>query len=145
MRYFDDIEVGSSETTSGEYEFKENEIIRFARDWDPQPFHVDPELAKASPMGGITASSCHVLAVAAWLMRYEEPLAVIAVARHEFDLLQPARPGDRIVKVATCVEKRASKSKPDRGIAIFDTYLRTQTGTDIAKLRSTLLVARNVK
>jgi len=143
MLYFDDVEVGWTSTV-GEYEFKEDEIIRFAREWDPQPFHIDPEAAKQTPMGGITASACHIFSVAAWLMRLEaQPLAVIAGARHEFDLLQPARPGDRLSKVATCVEKRASRTKSDRGIIVYESFLRTQGGIDVAKIRSTLVVARN--
>ena len=141
MLYFDDIEVGAS-FTGGEYEFREDEIIRFAREWDPQPFHIDPEAAKSTPMGGITASACHILAVAAWLMRYDEPVAVIAAARHEFDLLAPARPGDRISKTAACMEKRPSRSKIDRGIAIYEAYLKNQDGMDVAKIRSTLVIAR---
>ncbi|MEJ6022215.1 MaoC/PaaZ C-terminal domain-containing protein [Ramlibacter sp. PS4R-6] len=141
MEYFEDLEVGVAHTV-GEFELREEDIIRFASEWDPQPFHVDPEAARRTPMGGITASACHIMAVAAWLMRYQKPLAVIAAARHEFDLLNPARPGDRISKTSTCLEKRPSKSKPDRGIAIFDSLLKTQAGTEIARLRSTIVVAR---
>lgn len=141
MLYFDDMEVGSSYTV-GEYEFKEEEMIRFAREWDPQPFHIDPEAASKTPMGGITASTCHILAVAARLMQQEQPLAVIAGARHELDLLQPTRPGDRISKVVTCLEKRPSKSKPDRGIVIFEAHLKTQTGAGVANIRSTFVLAR---
>src|SRR5437762_3186131 len=99
MRYFEQIEVGTPIANSGQYEFKEADIIRFASEWDPQPFHIDPEAAMKTPMGGLTASACHIFAVTAWLMRYDdEPLAVIAAAKHEFELLQPARPGDRISK-----------------------------------------------
>lgn len=95
MLYFEDVEVGSART-SGEFELTEQGVVEFARAWDPQPFHVDPEAARRSPFGGLTASACHIFSVAGKLLSEMEPLAVIAAARHELDLLKPARPGDRL-------------------------------------------------
>jgi acyl dehydratase len=103
MLYFEDVEVGSART-SGEFELTEREVIDFARAWDPQPFHVDPQAAARSPFGGFTASACHVFCVGAKLLSEMEPLAVVAAARHELDLLRPARPGDRLSMTVTCTE-----------------------------------------
>ena len=66
MLHFEDIQIGET-WTAGEHEMREEDIIAFAREWDPQPWHVDPDAAARSPMRGITASSCHTYAVAARL------------------------------------------------------------------------------
>ena len=78
-------------------------------------------------------------------MRKEEPVAVIAAAKHELELLHPARPGDRISKTVACLEKRPSKSKPDRGIAIFSTDMKTQNDVVFAQIKTTLLLRRKPK
>jgi acyl dehydratase len=111
MLYFEDVEVGSART-SGEFELTEREVIDFARAWDPQPFHVDPQAAARSPFGGLTASACHVFCIAAKLLSEMEPLAVVAAARHELDLLRPARPGDRLSMTVTCTESRRRRASP---------------------------------
>ena len=141
MLYFEDVEVGSART-SGVFELTGDEVIQFARVWDPQPFHVDPEAARASPFGGLTASACHVFCVAAKLLSEMEPLAVIAAARHELDLIRPARPGDKLTLTVGCVEKRPSKTKPDRGTVRLESELRTTDQSVTARLTSTILLAR---
>jgi acyl dehydratase len=139
--YFEDVEVGSSRT-SGEFELTEKDVVDFARAWDPQPFHIDPEAALRSPFGGLTASACHVFCVAARLLSEMEPLAVIAAARHELDLVRPARPGDRLSMTVACAEKRESRSKPDRGSVSFVSELKTSDGSVTARLTSTIVLAR---
>ena len=141
MLYFEDVEVGSART-SGKFELTEDEVIQFARVWDPQPFHVDPGAARASPFGGLTASTCHVFCVASKLLSEMEPLAVIAAARHELDLLRPARPGDRLSLTVACAEKRPSKTKPDRGTVRLESELRTDDQQVTARLTSTIVLAR---
>ncbi len=140
MLYFEDLEVGSTRT-SGELELTERDVVDFARVWDPQPFHVDPDAARRSPFGGLTASACHVFCVAARLLSEMEPLAVIAAARHELELVRPARPGDRLSMKVTCVEKRASTSKSDRGTVRFESELRQQDDLVTARLDSIILIA----
>lgn len=141
MLYFEDVEVGSART-SGAFELTEDEVVQFARVWDPQPFHVDPEAARASPFKGLTASACHVFCVAAKLLSQMEPLAVIAAARHELDLLRPARPGDKLALTVTCVEKRPSTTKADRGTVRLESTLTTPDEQVTARLTSTILLAR---
>jgi len=67
MLYFEDFRIGDVRSV-GDVEMREDEIIAFARQWDPQPWHVDPDAAARSPMRGITASSAHTFAVAAKLL-----------------------------------------------------------------------------
>jgi acyl dehydratase len=139
MRHFEDIEIGSS-MTAGVHELHAEDIIAFARQWDPQPWHVDLEAAERSPMKGLTASSVHSYAVAALLLNRMEPVAGIASIKHELELPNPARPGDRLTLTMTCVEKRVSESKPDRGLITFDGVLANQHGTVVLKLRSLMMV-----
>jgi acyl dehydratase len=139
MRYYEDIEIGSS-LTAGAHELEPAEIIAFARQWDPQPWHVDPEAAERSPMKGLTASSVHTYAIAALLLNRMEPTAGIASIRHELELPNPARPGDRLTLTMTCVEKRVSESKPDRGLVTFEGVLANQNGLPVLRLRSLMMV-----
>ena len=141
MLYFEDVEVGSART-SGEFALTEQDVMSFAKTWDPQPFHVDPEAARASPFGGLTASACHVFCVAAKLLSEMEPMAVVAAARHELDLLRPARPGDRLSMTVTCAESRPSRSKPDRGTVTLKSELKTAGGSTTARLTSMIVLAR---
>jgi acyl dehydratase len=139
MRYFEDIQIGSAQT-AGTHELHDEDIIAFARQWDPQPWHVDPQAAERSPMKGLTASSVHSYAVAALLLSRMEPTAGIASIKHELELPNPARPGDRLTLTMTCVDKRASESKPDRGLVTFDGVLANQHGTVVLRLRSLMMV-----
>ena len=139
MLYFEDFQIGQSRS-AGVHELGEEDIIAFARQWDPQPWHVDPEAARLTPMGGLTASSCHTYSVAALLLSRMEPAAGIASLRHEIELPNPARPGDRLTLTMTCVEKRASETRPDRGLITFDGVLANQEGTPVLRLRSLMMV-----
>lgn len=141
MLYFEDFRIGDSRT-AGEYELREGEMIAFAREWDPQPWHVDHDAAARSPMQGITASSAHTYAVAARLLNRMSPVAGIASLKHEFELPAPARPGDRLTMTMTCVDKRPSASKADRGLVTFDSVLVNQAGTVVLKLRSLMMIKR---
>jgi acyl dehydratase len=139
MLYFEDFQIGQSRS-AGVHELDESEIIAFARQWDPQPWHVDPQAARHTPMGGLTASSCHTYSIAALLLSRMEPVAGIASLKHEIELPNPARPGDRLTLTMTCVEKRASETKPDRGLLTFDGVLANQEGTAVLRLRSLMMV-----
>ena len=141
MLYFEDFEIGQSRS-AGIHELAADEIIAFARQWDPQPWHVDEEAARLTPMGGLTASSVHTYAIAALLLNRMESVAGIASIRHEIELPNPARPGDRLALTMTCVEKRPSESKPDRGLITFDGVLANQDGTPVLRLRSLMLIWR---
>jgi acyl dehydratase len=140
MLYFEDFDVGRSRS-AGIHELTEADIIAFARQWDPQPWHVDPEAA-ALTHGGLSASSCHTYSIAALLLNRMEPVAGIASLKHEIELPNPARPGDRLTLTMTCVEVRESATRPDRGLLTFDGVLANQHGLCVLKLRSLMLVRR---
>jgi acyl dehydratase len=139
MRYFEDFEVGQSQS-AGPHELPAEEIITFASQWDPQPWHVDPQAAARSPMRGLTASSVHTFAVAALLLSRMEPAAGIASLKHEMELPNPARPGDQLTLQMTCVAKRASESRPDRGLVTFESVLANEAGLPVLRLRSLMMI-----
>ncbi len=140
MLHFEDFEIGRSRS-AGIHELTVPDIIAFARQWDPQPWHVDPEAA-ALTHGGLSASSCHTYSIAALLLSRMEPVAGIASLKHEIELPNPARPGDRLTLTMTCVDKRASETKPDRGLLTFEGVLANQHDLPVLKLRSLMLVRR---
>lgn len=139
LLYFEDFEIGAARS-AGDYELREDEIVAFAREWDPQPWHVDRAAAERSPMRGITASSVHTYAIAAKLLNRMEPVAGIASLKHEFELPAPARPGDRLTLTMTCVEKRRSTTKPDRGLITLESRLANQHGAIVLRMRSLMMV-----
>ena len=140
MRYFEDLSIGQT-MVSGEYTLHEDAIIAFARQWDPQPFHVDPQAAKLTPMAGLTASSAHTYAIAAKLLaKIEPPIAGIASLKHEFEIPHAARPGDRLSLSLSVVDQRVSTSKPDRGLITTVAELHNQSGKVVLRLRSLLMV-----
>lgn len=118
IRYFEDFQVGDVfelGTTSA----SEEEIIAFARQFDPQPFHVDPAQARESVFGGIIASGWNT---ASLLMRLlvdnflRETVSLGSPGVDEVRWLQPLRPGDTLRARFTILECRASKSRADMGI-----------------------------
>jgi acyl dehydratase len=121
MQYFEDIEIGAARDLGG-HTFTQDAIIAFARQFDPQPFHIDPEAAKSSSFGGLVASGWHT---AATVMRLLVDAAVdleASLGSPGFDdlaWLKPVRPGDTIRARMTCVEKTPSRSRPGIGSGRF--------------------------
>ena len=141
--YFDDIEVGYRSLV-GRYALSKDEIVEFARRWDPQPFHVDEETAQTSIYGGLTASSLHLFAICTRLFfDHQDRIAVLAMlGKDEIRFPHPARPGDLLTYYTECSEKRPSRSKPDRGILHLVDRLENQRGKVVLTQRVTLMVAR---
>jgi acyl dehydratase len=119
VKYFEDYTVGES-FEHGAYEVTADEIMAFARQYDPQPFHLDLEAAAASVFGGLTASGYHIVAIQGALIQSspEADAAVMAgLGWDDVRFQNPARVGDTLSIRFTCLEARPSGSKPDRGIA----------------------------
>jgi acyl dehydratase len=117
-RYWEDYEVGKK-FPLGSTSFTEQEIVDFARHYDPQAFHIDAEAARQSMFGGIIASGWHV---AAKMMRLfvdnyvDHRTALGSPGLDELRWLMPVRPGDTLTGWVECADKVASKSKPALGI-----------------------------
>jgi len=142
--HFEDIEVGDG-LKAGPYLLTKDEIITFARQYDPRPFHIDEAAASRSMFGGLIAASAHTFAIAqALAYRWDPPLAVLAaLGIDEMRLFSPARPGDELNLISTLLEKRES-SKPDRGIATFQTRVQNQRGETVLEYKITVLLARRL-
>ena len=117
-RYWEDHELGRKYPL-GSVAFTEQEIVDFARLYDPQGFHVDAAAAQASPFGGIIASGWHVTAK---LMRLfvdnyiDKRTALGSPGLDEIRWLKPVRPGDTLTAWVECAAKVPSRSKPGIGV-----------------------------
>lgn len=117
-RYFEDYVTGSVHEF-GSIAVDEREVIDFARRYDPQPFHTDPDAARRTPFGGVIASGWHTAGLMMRLVvdHYLSHVASLASpGADELRWTQPVRPGDTLSVRATTLETRRSRSKPDRGI-----------------------------
>ncbi len=140
--YFDDIPLNEPMTTP-EYPVSEEEIIAFARKWDPLPMHTDAEAARASGHGGLIAPATYTVAVLNALgHQFSARTMIVAGSEWKARFLQPVRPGDRLVATSACISKRPSRSKADRGIAQFVNTLRNQRGEIVLELECTVVVSR---
>jgi acyl dehydratase len=98
------------------------EIVAFAREWDPQRFHVDEERARDTPFGGLIASGWQTAGVAMRLMcdgYLLESSCVGSPGIDELKFLRPVRPGDALRFRSTVVATAPSKTKPNRGTVTF--------------------------
>ena len=143
MINFDNCTVGQ-QWAGGQFYLVEQDIIDFALFWDPQPFHADRELAKKSFYGGITAPSAYIFAVASKLFNEVDDYAGIGALNHQFDISNPGRAGDTLSLTLTCLDKRASKSKIDRGIVTFGLELMNQNDELILSMKSQVMLYREL-
>ena len=103
----------------GSIAVEEAEMINFARRFDPQPFHIDPEAAKQSIFGGLIASGWHTasLMMRLFVDHYLSHVASLgSPGVDELRWLRPVLPGDKLSMRVTVLEASLSRSKPDRGI-----------------------------
>jgi len=115
--YFEDFVPGSVHEF-GPAVVDEAEIIEFARRYDPQPIHTDPDWARTGPFGGLIASGWHTAAITMRLLveQYLPAASLASPGIDELRWLRPVRPGDELRVRVTVIEARPSRSKPDRGL-----------------------------
>jgi len=117
-RYFEDYRPGSV-YQYGYVEADEDEMLAFARRYDPQPIHVDSGYASAGPFGGLIASGWYTAGLFMRLFADHYLSRVASLASPGVDEMRwpaPLRPGDRVRMRTTILAARPSKSKPDRGV-----------------------------
>lgn len=142
MRFAEDLEAGTV-FPLGRRTLTAEEIIDFAVRWDPQPFHVDVEAARASPFGGLIASGVQTLAVAQRLVydAFMVDTAVIAgLGVDDVRLVAPVRPGTVITGSAEILGCRLRGD--GRAVVVFATRLVDDTGAALMSQRTTMLVRR---
>lgn len=119
MKYYEDIEVGSSKKF-GHYEVTREEVLEFASRYDPQPFHLDEEAAAQTHFGKISASGWHTCAMTMAMMvenmKSDRQAGLGSPGVDKLRWIKPVYPGDVLRCESEVIEKRRSKSRPEMGI-----------------------------
>ncbi|MEM8625656.1 MAG: MaoC family dehydratase [Pseudomonadota bacterium] len=144
MRFFEDFDVGETWET-GSRSLSEEDILRFANEYDWQYFHTDPEAAKASPYGGLIASGFQTLLTAFGLVLKVRSWGEAGMGSPGMDTvrwLAPVRPGDTLTVRVEVISTRPSRSKPDRGLVTFGHTVVNQTGEAVMTYDTMVMIRR---
>ena len=143
-RYLEDYTEGAR-YSFGVESVNAEEIMEFARRYDPQSIHTDPEAAADGPFGGLIASGWQTAALMMRLFADYYLTSVASLASPGIDELRwvrPLRPGDRLTLQCETTGVRPSRTKPDRGILTTDVTLVNQDGDPILTATAMNMVAR---
>ena len=143
-RYLEDLQVGD-QFESDAFEVTEEGIIAFARQFDPQPFHLDVQAAEQSVFRGLVASGWHTAAMSMRLfVTGELKLAggSVGLGVDELRWPRPVKPGDTLRLQTEIMEVRPSKSKLDRGIIRIRNVTTNQRGEVVQTFFASVLVRR---
>jgi len=142
-KYLEDFEVGET-LELGSCHVTREEILEFARRYDPQPFHVDEAAARQSIYGGLIASGWHTTAMVMRLLvdSMTGAASMGSPGTDEIRWLKPVRPGDRLTARAVILDVVPSRSKPDRGHmrALYEVF--NQKGENVMTMISRGIYAR---
>jgi acyl dehydratase len=145
MIYFEDIEIGS-ETDFGSYEVTREEVVDFARKYDPQPFHLSDEAAAQTHFGRLSASGWHTcamtMAVIARRVVDEQQAGLGSPGIDELRWLKPVYPGDTLKVSGKVLEKTPSRSRPEMGSFRTETLVTNQHGVPVMSYKSIVLIRR---
>lgn len=142
--WLEDLTVGRRFATRG-CTLSEAQILAFAWEHDPQPFHIDLEAAARGPYGGLIASGFQTLLVAFRLFYQEKVINAASMGSPGMDELRwlaPVRPGDTIRVEVEVVESRPSRSRPDRGSARLAYTVRNQRDETVMTFSCVHILAR---
>lgn len=142
--YFEDFAVGQR-IEMGPREVGLDEIVRFARRFDPQPFHLDEEAGRASLFGGLVASGWQTAAICMRMMvdgYLNRAASMGSPGVDELRWIKPVRPGDRLRLTMIVTEILPSRSKPDRGVVKSLHELRNQNGELVMTMKGLGMYAR---
>ncbi len=137
MKYLEDFPVGVRRRLGSKL-VDEDEVIRFATEFDPQPFHIDKEAAAQSFYGGVIASGWHTCSMTMRIMVDNYLIDAASLGSPGIDelrWLRPVRPGDTLTVYSTVEEMVPSKSKPDRGVLTTLSEVENQTGEVVMTMR----------
>ena len=136
IRYFEDYVPGLT-IDCGSFSVGEAEIIAFAKEYDPQPFHIDPVEAADGPFGGLIASGWQTTSMMMRLLVEQfisTETGLGAAGVDEIRWPRPVRPGDTLHVRVTILEARRSNSKPDRGIIRSLAEVANQHGEAVLRM-----------
>lgn len=127
MRYFEDFAVGQIFITDPQVVTRDD-IIRFAKEFDPQPQHLGEDVARDSAFGELVASGLHTLSLSMQLMVTSGVrwAGAQGLGLDEIRWHRPLRPGEEVRVTVEVLELRDSRSRPDRGVARFGLTARNQ-------------------
>lgn len=143
-QYWEDFVAGRV-TEYGPRRITREEIVGFAAEFDPQPMHLDEEAARATMLGGLSASGWHACCI---LMRMSADGFVLnsssmgAPGVDEVRWLAPIRPGDQLTLRVTVLETRASQSRPDMGFVRCRFDLHNGAAEPVMNLTTSLMMGR---
>lgn len=142
--YFEDVEEGEVREF-GSFTVSEAEIVEFAEQYDPQPFHVDPEAAEESFYGGLIASGWHTACCCMRLLVdgfFADAASMGATGLESLHWYKPVRPGDNIHVSNEIVDVRVSESRDDRGYIKNRTVGENEAGEEVIAWTATNILAR---
>jgi acyl dehydratase len=145
MIYFEDMEVGA-ERVFGDYDVTREEVLEFARKYDPQPFHLSDEEAAKTHFGRLAASGWHTcamtMAVIARAVVNDDQAGLGSPGVDELRWLKPVYPGDRLTVHGKIVDKTPSRSKPEIGSVRTETIVTNQDDVPVMRFTSIVLMRR---
>jgi acyl dehydratase len=142
--YFEDFHPGQ-EIDLGTRSVSEHEIIAFASQFDPQPFHVDPEAAAGSIYGGVIASGWHTCSMMMRMVVDGMMARSSSMGSPGLDSvrwLRPVRPGDTLQVRYVTKDVKASNSRPDRGVVWSKWVATNQHGEEVCTIEGMGMFAR---
>jgi acyl dehydratase len=143
-QYLEDYAVGQI-YWSGRKRVDKGEIIAFAKEFDPQYYHLDEEAAKRSPFQGLAASGWHTAGMTMRLLvdgEFRPAGGILGVGFDDLSWPRPVRPGDELRVKSEVLEVRPSKSKPDRGMIRVKNTTLNQNDEVVQMFTGNLLVPR---
>jgi len=145
IRYFDDFRPGET-VDLGTVNLSEEEIIAFARQFDPQPFHTDPDAASRHRFGGLIASGWHTVGLFMHLYAHTVLNATVSLGSPGVDHIRwphPVRPNDTLTGRWTVLQCRPSRTKPDRGMIQSRGEMLNQSGEVVLSLEAMNIIGRD--
>jgi len=146
VRYFEDLEVGAK-TDFGSYEVTREEVLDFARKYDPQPFHLSDEAAAKTHFRRLAASGWHTCAmtmavIVESMSQGEGQAGLGSPGVDELRWLKPVYPGDTLHMRGEILEKTPSRSKPEIGSFRTRTTVTNQDDVPVLTFTSIVLIRR---
>ena len=143
MRFFEDLVVGETRRF-GRYQVTREEVLDFARKYDPQPFHLDDEAAANTHFGRLAASGWHTCSMTMAMMVEDMAIAPRAMLGafgvDELRWLKPVFPGDVLSCEMELTDKRLSRSKPGIGIMTLTMTTFTQHGEPVLSMKPITMI-----
>ena len=144
--YYEDFAIGQQIHSEGTHTVEKDDIIAFARQYDPQSQHIDEEGAKTSLFGTLVASGWHTAAMTMRLktrsILFDVKDGLVGIGIESIRWPRPTLPGDTLRLVVTILDKRTSKSRPDKGIVKYKAETLNQRGELAMEMITAVIVPR---